>query len=317
MKRIVTALALVSLLTAKENASPVKWELEAAGSMVADGNMGINRAEESGLYFVPELGGELSFRKIPLNLSLDLAWEGFLEERDVDDLKPVIEGALAVSPGSEQFRNRITLSGSLYGGTGLYRENAVESDGFTLGMRTVSLENRMKWKREGFETALSLEGTYRDFGKTAEGESSDNTSIDLDITPELVWKKAKSGNAVQLRTVELSLLWRERFAVNPDENQRKQKLSLGFEGKAGHSTWEIKTGGTFKKYAELYRNELTGESESLSYWELFLQPEVKLPLPAGFSITLSGELARRLGTVEKYDFWNNRALLGLHWKIKG
>lgn len=317
MRIVMILLLCLSVLMAKESSSSkINLQLEASGTLFADGNMAINQSEQFGWYFLPQLGGELSFTKLPLTLFFDLAYDGYLSKRDIDDRTPLIDGGILSTIGKNAFKNRFRVRSRIYGGSDLYLDGESESSSLTIGMRSYSLESRSRWKGDKFSLSLSLEGTYRDLGTKAEGGRSDETSLDVDVTPRISYRLKKSEKSLKLTSLALEALWRERFAVDPDENQRKQELALELKGKAWKSRWQITLGGAYKSFAKEYDNEFTSQMKELTWSELFVEPSLTLPLPAGLSVGLTGEVCKRSSTISRHDFRDNRVGLVLGWKIK-
>lgn len=284
-----------------EAESPISWSLYGEGRAVFDGNVAEDQSGQTMFYGMPALGGELEFfqDKTPLTLQADFTYNGFIENKDIDDIDPLMSFEADIELGKEDFTNTIAASYSFYGQEGFrVDKNDPANTNFTIGFREFEITNTIERDTENSRISFEVSGDFRDFNDSTNHDKNGKDGVDITVEPG-IQKKFQIGTFFQIQAIDFSGAYRRRIVQVSTENTNRFKIAASMNGRLGIVRWDLETS---------FLNSKADGYDVSDYNSLAFKPEISIPITDFLLFGVKGEIERQFSDLNPKDnFRDNRA----------
>jgi hypothetical protein len=289
LKIVSFVLLIISFLSAKQ------FGYYGSIDFIYDSNVGQNSYEESDYYFVPKIGADYDFEKVPLFVYTDLIYDFYVNERDFDDNSPFLEAGFGTKLKKGKFRYTPSLSYELYLANRVYNPTDRETiNSWEPVFHLYSLKNSIRVKKRKQTAKLFTEIAYHNYGETVLDTISYKSKYEgtyLTIAPEYKrnWK-VKKKHKVRLKEISAKFDYKHAFLEKKEDSYNLWTLSAYADMKIIYPFLSCKISYGEKYYLDSETHPISGENVWGEKQYFRITPKISVPIISDLSLELGSKI---------------------------
>jgi hypothetical protein len=289
LKIVSLVLLIISIISAKQ------FGYYGSLDLIYDSNVAQNQYEVSDFYFVPKIGADYKFKKIPLSLYADFTYDFYINERDVESNSPFFEAGFGTKIKKGNFKYTPSLSYELYLANNSYSPSDRETiNSWEPVFNLYSLKNSFRVKKRRQTIKLFTELNYHNYGETVVDTvtyKSKYEGVYLTIAPEYKrsWK-VKKKHKVRLKEVSAELEYEHSFLDKKEDCYNFWAISGFAKMKLLYPYISCRISYGEKYYLDSEEHSISGDDVWGKKQYLKMRPKISVPVVSDLSLEFGSNI---------------------------